>query len=102
MFVGGDDLSALVKMLRIRRGFPYKRYFRRVDVGIDPPTQNRGDFRESRTDVMKNPKICDARRGSGGCSLLQDILYRRKLHFAQMADSTHQLGAPGEKIVPVG
>ena len=34
--------------------------------------------------------------------MLQDILYRRKLHFAQMADSTHQLGAPGEKIVPVG
>ena len=33
---------------------------------------------------------------------LQDIFYGRQLHFAQVADSAHELSAPGEKIVPVG
>ncbi len=68
-----------------------------------PYAKSRGDFRESRTDVMKKSE--NLRRPPGFRRvffLLQDILYRRKLHFAQMADSTHQLGAPGEKIVPVG
>ena len=32
---------------------------------------------------------------------LQDIFYGRQFHFAQVADSAHELGAPGEKIVPV-
>ena len=69
------------------------------------PTQNRGDFRESRTDVMKKSE--NLRRPPGfrrafALFSLQDIFYGRQLHFAQMADSAHQLGAPGEKIVPVG
>ena len=69
------------------------------------PTQNRGDFRESRTDVMKKSE--NLRRPPGfrrafALFSLQDIFYGRQFHFAQVADSAHELGAPGEKIVPVG
>ena len=69
------------------------------------PTQNRGDFRESRTDVMKKSE--NLRRPPGfrrafALFSLQDIFYGRQLHFAQVADSAHELGTPGEKIIPVG
>ena len=77
---------------------------RRVDVGIARYAKP-GDFRESRTDVMKQSE--NLRRPPGfrrafALFSLQDIFYGRQLHFAQVADSAHELGTPGEKIIPVG
>ena len=90
-------------MLRIRRGFPYKRYVPPSRCG-HRPLRKTGGF--SRIPYGRDEKIRKSATPAGvpaGFALfsLQDIFYGRQLHFAQVADSAHELGTPGEKIVPV-